>query len=80
MQVTVVGQHDYHTFKPFLYQVATALLGADASAYLTGGEVRRLANVSFRLGTVTGIDLAAKEVETDRGRLPTTTSCWPRDR
>ena len=29
-----------------------------------------MANVSFRLGTVTGVDLAAKEVETDRGRLP----------
>ncbi len=26
VQVTVVDQHDYHTFKPFLYQVATALL------------------------------------------------------
>ena len=70
VQVTVVDQHDYHTFKPFLYQVATALLGADASAYPTRGEVRRLANVSFRLGTVTGVDLAAKEVEIDGGRLP----------
>jgi NADH dehydrogenase len=69
VQVTVVDQHDYHTFKPFLYQVATALLGADASAYPTRGEVRRLANVSFRLGAVTGVDLAAKEVETDRGWL-----------
>ena len=29
VQVTVVDQHDYHTFKPFLYQVAAALLGAD---------------------------------------------------
>ena len=69
VQVTVVDQHDYHTFKPFLYQVATALLGADASAYPTRGEVLRLANVSFRLGAVTGVDLAAKEAETDRGRL-----------
>jgi NADH dehydrogenase FAD-containing subunit len=43
VQVTVVDQHDYHTFKPFLYQVATALLGADASAYPTRGKVRRLA-------------------------------------
>ena len=70
VQVTMVDQHDYHTFKPFLYQVATALLGADASAYPTRGEVRRPANVSFRLGTVTGVDLAAKEVGTDRGRVP----------
>ena len=69
VQVTVVDQHEYHTFKPFLYQVATALLGADASAYPTRGVVRRLANVSFRLGAVTGVDLAAKEAETDRGRL-----------
>jgi choline dehydrogenase-like flavoprotein len=39
VQVTVVDQHDYHTFKPFLYQVATALLGAGASyTYTLSGD------------------------------------------
>ncbi|MDR3034421.1 MAG: NAD(P)/FAD-dependent oxidoreductase [Kitasatospora sp.] len=70
VQVTVVDQHDYHTFAPFLYQVATALLEPDAVAYPVRGEVRRLRNVSFRLATVTGIDLDAKVVDTDRGGLP----------
>lgn len=70
VQVTVVDQHDYHTFTPFLYQVATALLGTGDVAYPVRGEVRRLGNVSFRLATVTGVDLDAKAVNTDRGRLP----------
>ncbi|MFE4418756.1 NAD(P)/FAD-dependent oxidoreductase [Streptomyces sp. NPDC056817] len=70
VQVTVVDQHDYHTFTPFLYQVATALLEADAVAFPVRGEVRRLGNVAFRLATVTGVDLDAKAVDTDQGRLP----------
>src|SRR5262245_14863536 len=70
VQVTVVDQHDYHTFTPFLYQVATALLEADAAAFPVRGEIRRLGNASFRLATVTGVDLDAKAVDTDRGRLP----------
>ncbi|MDR0342953.1 MAG: NAD(P)/FAD-dependent oxidoreductase [Nocardiopsaceae bacterium] len=70
VQVTVVDQHDYHTFTPFLYQVATALLEADAAAFPVRGELRRLGNVSFRLATVTGVDLDAKAVDTDRRRLP----------
>jgi NADH dehydrogenase len=80
VQVTVVDQHDYHTFKPFLYQVATALLGADASAYPTRGEVRRLANVSFRLGTVTGSTSPRRRSRQTVADCPTTTSCWPRER
>lgn len=70
VQVTVVDQHDYHTFTPFLYQVATALLEADAAAFPVRGKLRRLGNVSFRLATVTGVDLDAKAVDTDQGRLP----------
>jgi NADH:ubiquinone reductase (H+-translocating) len=70
VRVTLVDQHDYHTFTPFLYQVATALLEADNAAYPVRGRVRRLGNVSFRLSTVTGIDLDGKAVETDRARLP----------
>ena len=67
--VTMVDQYDYHTFTPFLYQVATALLEADDAAYPIRGEIRRLGNVSFRLATVTGVDLDAKAVDTDQGRL-----------
>jgi NADH dehydrogenase len=70
VQVTVVDQHDYHTFTPFLYQVATALLGPDTAAYPVRSEIHRLGHVSFRLATVTGVDLDAKAVDTDRGRLP----------
>ena len=29
IDVTLVDQHDYHTFQPLIYQVATALLNAE---------------------------------------------------
>ncbi|MFJ9590714.1 NAD(P)/FAD-dependent oxidoreductase [Streptomyces acidicola] len=70
VQVTMVDQHDYHTFTPFLYQVATALLEPDAAAYPVRAKVRRLGNVSFRLAAVTGVDLDTKVVDTDQGGLP----------
>ena len=70
VQVTVVDQHDYHTFTPFLDQVATALLECDGAAYPARGQLSRPDNVSFRLATVTGVDLDTKSVDTDQGPLP----------
>jgi NADH dehydrogenase len=37
VDVTLVDQHDYHTFQPLVYQVATALLNAED----VGREVAR---------------------------------------
>ena len=37
VDVTLVDQHDYHTFQPLIYQVATALLNAED----VGREVAR---------------------------------------
>ncbi len=69
VEVTMVDQHNYHLFTPFLYQVATALLEPDGAAQPIRAKLRRLANVSFRLATVDGVDLAAKVVHTDAGDL-----------
>lgn len=69
VEVTVVDQHNYHLFTPFLYQVATALLEPDGAASPIRAKLRRLGNVSFRLATVDGVDLAAKVVHTDAGNL-----------
>ena len=33
-EVVLVDRHDYHTFQPLLYQLATGLLGAAAAAGL----------------------------------------------
>lgn len=69
VQITVVDQHDYHTFTPFLYQVTTALLESGGAAYPARGQHGRPDNVSFRLATVTGVDLDTKTVHTDQGPL-----------
>ena len=45
VQVTVVDQHDYHTFKPFLYQVATALLGPTYLAARYGLQPAEIATI-----------------------------------
>ena len=62
VDVVLIDQHNFHTFQPLLYQVATAGLGADDIAYPVRGIVRRQHNVTFRMGTVAAIDLTAKMV------------------
>ena len=40
--VTVIDRHNYQTFLPLLYQVATASLAADHVAYQIRGALRKL--------------------------------------
>ncbi len=62
VQVTLVDRRNFHTFQPLLYQVATAMLDPAAIARSLRAILRRQANVEVRLGTVTGVDWAAKLV------------------
>jgi NADH dehydrogenase len=62
VDVLLLDQHNFHTFQPLLYQVATAGLGADDIAYPVRGIVRRQHNATFRMGTVAAIDLTGKTV------------------
>ena len=67
VDVTLVDQHDYHTFQPLLYEVATSLLNAED----VGRPVRDVAhhqeNVTFRQATVTGVDWKACELHLAEG-------------
>jgi NADH dehydrogenase len=67
VDVTIVDAHNFHTFQPLLYQVATAGLDTDDIAYPIRGIFRRQRNVDVRVATVTGIDLDGRLVHTDRG-------------
>jgi NADH dehydrogenase len=69
VHVTIVDRHNYHTFQPLLYQVATAGLNAADVAYAVRGIFQRQGNVSFRRAAVTGIDWNANTLELDDGRL-----------
>src|SRR5581483_4992448 len=56
IDVTIVDRHNYHTFQPLLYQVATAGLNAADVAYAVRGIFHRQRNVTFRQAEVTGVD------------------------
>lgn len=56
VDVTLIDANNFHLFQPLLYQVAIAGLDADDIAYPTRGIVRKLGNVTFRLGRVAALD------------------------
>ena len=62
VRVTLVDRHNFHTFQPLLYQVATAGLGSEDIAHSVRGIFHKQRNVSFHLGTVTGVDTAGRAV------------------
>jgi NADH:ubiquinone reductase (H+-translocating) len=67
--VTIVDKRNYHLFQPLLYQVATAALSPAQIAAPIRSILRDQSNVTVRLGRVTGVDAAAKEVELGSERL-----------
>src|SRR5437870_3460375 len=69
VDVVVVDQHNHHVFSPLLYQVATAMLDSAEVAQPVRSVLRRARNATFRLGRVTGVDLDARTVRTDRGPI-----------
>ena len=60
--VLLVDKHDYHTFQPLLYQVATDLLETPTVGHPLRGLFHEHDNVSVKQATVTGIDLAKRRV------------------
>lgn len=56
VDVTVVDQHNFHTFQPLLYQVATAGLNAADVAHPVRGLFHKQSNVRFRQARVAGVD------------------------
>jgi NADH:ubiquinone reductase (H+-translocating) len=60
--VTLIDQHNFHTFQPLLYQVATAGLEPGDVAYPVRTIIRRHRNVTFRHGRVQSVDFDAREV------------------
>ncbi len=67
--VTIIDKRNYHLFQPLLYQVATAALSPAQIAAPIRSILRGQSNVTVRLGRVTGVDAAAKQVEVGSERL-----------
>ena len=62
--VTVVDKHNYHLFRPMLYQVATGLLSSDEVAAPIRSILRRQKNVTVLMAEVVGVDPHASVVFT----------------
>jgi len=67
--VVLVDRSNHHLFQPLLYQVATAGLAPTQIATPIRSILADQANVRALLGEVTGVDLAAKEVQLGARRL-----------
>src|SRR5713101_7107560 len=63
VDVTLIDRHNYHTFQPLLYQVATSLLNAEDVGAPVRSMFRRQENVSFRMATVTGVDVPGHKIK-----------------
>ena len=62
--VTLVDRHNYHTFQPLLYQVATGGLEADSIAYPLRKVFRKYENVYVRWAEVERVDTEARVLKT----------------
>lgn len=69
VDVLLLDSHNYHTFTPLLYQVASSLLDPSEVAHPVRSLVRPLRNVEARLGTVSRVDLDQRLVWTEHGSL-----------
>lgn len=66
--VTLIDRHNYQTFLPLLYQVATAGLAADHVAHPIRGALRD-SGIEFRMGSPIAIDHKNKSVKLDSSEI-----------
>jgi len=69
VHLTVVDQHNYHLFRPMLYQVATGLLSADEIAAPIRSILRKQKNTEVLMAEVIGVDTQHHLVQTQESDL-----------
>jgi NADH:ubiquinone reductase (H+-translocating) len=62
VKITIVDKHDYHTFQPLLYQVATDELAPQEVGYPIRELLHGRKNIVFHQTSVGSVDLARKQV------------------
>lgn len=67
-QITLIDQRNHHLFQPLLYQVATTLLATSEIAWPIRRVLRNRSDVTTLLATVSGVDVALREVVIDDDR------------
>jgi NADH dehydrogenase len=62
-EITMIDKHDYHTFQPMLYQVATDLIATEDVGHPLRDVFQEQHNLRLYKDTATGIDLAKRQVQ-----------------
>lgn len=68
--ILLIDKHNYHTFQPLLYQVATGGLEPDSIAYPIRRIFRGKKNFSFRMAEVKKVIADKSYIETSIGQIP----------
>ncbi|WP_300570656.1 NAD(P)/FAD-dependent oxidoreductase [Flavobacterium sp.] len=69
VQVVLIDKHNYHTFQPLLYQVATGGLEAGSIAYPIRKVIQEYDDFYFRLTSVKEIDTQNQKIISEIGDL-----------
>jgi NADH dehydrogenase len=70
VDVILLDKHNYHTFQPLLYQVATGGLEAESIGFSLRKNFEGQKNLRFRIAEVSKIDTESNIVHTDIGPIP----------
>src|SRR4051812_43685433 len=69
-EVLLLDKHNYFTFQPLLYQVATGGLEPDSVSYPLRKAIRKNKGVLFRLTEVQSVNSVSKTIATTIGEIP----------
>src|SRR3569832_730945 len=69
VEVLMLDKHNYHTFQPLLYQVATGSLEAESIAFSLRKNFDDQKNFRFRIAEVTSIKPEKHLVDTTTGEI-----------
>jgi NADH dehydrogenase len=69
VEVLLLDKHNYHTFQPLLYQVATGSLESESIAFSLRKNFEGQKNLRFRVAEVTRIDTANNYLDTTIGEI-----------
>jgi NADH dehydrogenase len=68
-EVLLIDRHNYHTFQPLLYQVATGSIQAESIAFPLRKIFHNQENVTFIYSNVTSINAATNSITTTDGEV-----------
>ena len=68
-QVVLLDKHNYHSFQPLLYQVATSALDPSAISFPIRKIFQKQKNFFFRMAEISNINTETKTIETTIGEL-----------